>query len=163
MMVTRNTQKTKPKFLAIEVFKSNYCKVVFIVSLILSYFILPKNLHGFWWNLIVIVFMILFALNMTCLVRNIKERVKAAKATTNSIIGIIASSIGIIALQVCSSSGYFCSAGILMSLFSSILPHFLLTFLQRYSLYIIILSILFQLFSLRNMNCFKKASTSFYA
>lgn len=143
-------------FLLIKILKSNYCKLVFLLSLISSYFLVPKHLVGFWWNLIVIIFMLAFSLNMTCMVRNIKERIKSAKNTTNSVINLIASGLGITALQVCGTSGYLCSTGILMGVFSSVLPHFLLDFLTEYSLYIILATILLQLISLRNMKCFKK-------
>jgi hypothetical protein len=90
------------------------------------------------------------------MVRNIKERIKTAKTTTHSVINIIASGLGILALQVCGTSGYFCSASILMGVFSSVLPQFLLGFLKEYSLYIILATILLQFISLINMNCFKK-------
>lgn len=149
-------KKIKNNFLLIKVLKSNYCKVVFLLSLILSYFLVPKHLVGFWWNLITITFMLLFSLNMTCMVRNIKERIKTAKTTTHSVINLIASGLGILALQVCGTSGYFCSASILMGVFSSVLPQFLLGFLKEYSLYIILATILLQFISLINMNCFKK-------
>jgi hypothetical protein len=148
----------KKNFLLIKILKSHYCKVVFLLSLILGYFLVPKHLIGFWWNLIVIIFMLVFSLNMTCMVRNIKERIKTAKNTTNSVINLIASGLGIMALQVCGTSGYFCSASILMGVFSSVLPHFLLDFLKEYSLYIILATILFQIISLRNMKCFKKVT-----
>lgn len=149
-------KEIKLNFLLIKVLKSHYCKVVFLLSLILSYFLVPRHLVGFWWNLIVIIFMLVFSLNMTCMVRNIKERIKTAKTTTNSVINLIASGLGILALQVCGTSGYFCSASILMGVFSSVLPHFLLDFLKEYSVYIILATILFQVISLRNMKCFKK-------
>ena len=149
-------KQIKPNCLLIKVLKSNYCKVVFLLSLILSYFLVPKHLVGFWWNLITITFMLLFSLNMTCMVRNIKERIKTAKTTTHSVINLIASGLGILALQVCGTSGYFCSASILMGVFSSVLPQFLLGFLKEYSLYIILATILLQFISLINMNCFKK-------
>jgi ABC-type multidrug transport system permease subunit len=154
-------EKEQPKknFVIIKVLESNYCKLVFLLSLVLSYFLVPKHLVGFWWNLIIIIFMLVFSLNMTCIVRNIKERIKTAKTTTNSVINLIASGLGIMALQVCGTSGYFCSASILMGLFSSVLPHFLLDFLKEYSLYIILATILFQIISLRNMKCFKKIAS----
>ena len=150
---------SKKNFVIIKVLESNYCKLVFLLSLILSYFLVPKHLVGFWWNLIVIIFMLVFSLNMTCMVRNIKERIKVAKTTTNSVISLIASGLGIMALQVCGTSGYICSAGILMGVFSSVLPHFLLDFLEEYSLYIILATILFLIISLRNMKCFKKIAS----
>jgi len=150
---------TKKNFVIIKVLESNYCKLVFLLSLILSYFLIPKHLVGFWWNLIVIIFMLLFSLNMTCMVRNIKERIKEAKTTTNSVIGLIASGLGIMALQVCGTSGYLCSTSILMGVFSSILPHFMLNFLEEYALYIILATILFLIISLRNMKCFKKITS----
>jgi len=90
------------------------------------------------------------------MVRNIKERIKTAKTTTHSVINLIASGLGILALQVCGTSSYFCSASILMGVFSSVLPQFLLGFLKEYSLYIILATILLQFISLINMNCFKK-------
>ena len=149
-------KEIKNNFLLIKILKSNYCKGVFLLSLILSYFLVPKHLVGFWWNLITITFMLLFSLNMTCMVRNIKERIKTAKTTTHSVINLIASGLGILALQVCGTSGYFCSASILMGVFSSVLLQFLLGFLKEYSLYIILATILLQFISLINMNCFKK-------
>ena len=154
----KHPEKAKLDFVLIEILKSKYCKIVFLLSLILSYFLVPKHLVGFWWNLIVIVFILVFSINMTCMVRNIKERIKVARTTTHSVINLIASGLGIMALQVCGTSGYFCSASILMGMFSSVLPNILLDFLKEYSLYIILVTILFQLISLRNMKCFKRVS-----
>ena len=109
----KHPEKVKLDFVLIEILKSKYCKIVFLLSLILSYFLVPKHLVGFWWNLIVIVFILVFSFNMTCMVRNIKERIKVARTTTHSVINLIASGLGIMALQVCGTSGYFCSASIL--------------------------------------------------
>jgi hypothetical protein len=92
------------------------------------------------------------------MVRNIKERIKTARTTTSSIINLIANGLGIMALQICGTSGYFCSTSILMGVLSSVLPHFFLDFLKEYSLYIILTTIFFQIISLRNMKCFKKTT-----
>lgn len=139
----------------INLFKSNYCKTVFFISVFLGYIMLPKNAFHGWMGFLAYIFIGSFALTMTCLVGNIKERIKNAKAYQGSIIGLIASSLGIVALQVCGSNGLFCGASILSGFLSSLLPHFLFSFFETYGHLIIVASILMQIYSLFRMRCIK--------
>ena len=143
----------KPGSVIKHVFESHYCKIVFVTGLFIGYLSVPKSSFFGWLGLFAVVFIGLFALTLTCLIRNIKERIKLVKSYQNSILGIIASSLGIIALQVCGSNGLFCGVGLFSSIFSSLIPHFLFSFFENYGIFVLILSILIQIYSLQKMSC----------
>jgi hypothetical protein len=105
--------------------------------------------------------MFLFSLTTTCLVRNVKERIKYAKTYKSSLLSLLATGIGLAALQVCGAGGLFCGANIFIGILSSILPNIMLGFLDKYSLLILIISIFTQIFSLYKMKCFHEAKISF--
>ena len=140
----------------LKIFKSHLCQVAFFVYLIGSYFLIPKNVFYGWYNILVGAFMIFFALTLTCLTRNIKEKVVLAKTYKSSILGIIATALGLSVLQVCGVGAPVCGASVGASVLSLFFPSFALSFFERYSLYIVISSILFQIIALYYMRCFVK-------
>lgn len=146
----------------LHIFKSHYCKTIFILSLIAGYFLVPEKVFYRWYTLLAIIFIIVFALTITCLIRNIKERFKDAKSQGKSLVGIISMVLGISALQVCGVGAPICGATVGAGIVSLIFPSFALGFLEKYSLWIIVFSIIFQLISLYFMKCYQKINCSPY-
>ncbi|PLX24669.1 hypothetical protein C0580_04465 [Candidatus Parcubacteria bacterium] len=144
------------KIYLFEVFKSNYCKIVFLLIFIASYFLIPEKVFYGWFYFIAILFMISFSLVMTCLIRSIKDKVVENKQTKQKITGAIAALIGLSALQVCTVGAPVCGVSIGFSIVASIFPSVAFNFLEKYSVYIIVISILLQLYSLYKMACFHK-------
>jgi hypothetical protein len=140
----------------IRIFKSSYCEIVFIISLIGAYLLVPKRIFYGLYTILGIVYMVVFALTLTCIIRNIKEKVLLAKTYKNSIIGILASALGIVALQVCGIGAPVCGTTIGASILSVIFPSFFLSFLSNYAVLIVLGSIVIQVTGLYFMNCFKK-------
>ncbi len=100
--------------------------------------------------------MVAFALTLTCLARNIKEKVVLAKTYKSSILGIIATALGLSVLQVCGVGAPVCGASIGAGIVSLFFPSFALNFFEKYSIYIIIGSIIIQIIALYYMRCFVK-------
>lgn len=72
---------------------------------IVAYLLLPiKNISG-WHYIPTFIFIILFALTTTCLIRNIKERIVLQHKNQASLLTIIASALGLSALQTCGLGG----------------------------------------------------------
>lgn len=142
----------------IKIFKSNYCKIVFLISLFLSYLLLPKNILSSWYFTFGILFMITISLTITCLVRNIKEKIVIARTYKNSIINIILTVLGISALQVCGIGAPVCAATVSAGFLGTIFPSLFLNLSKDFAIIIIILSIGIQIFSLYSMKCFKVCS-----
>lgn len=135
--------------------KSNYCKLVFILSIILGYFLLPRHIWYSSYIFLAIPFVLLFAFTMACTVRNIKEKVKSKKQNKGSVIGIIASILGISVLQVCGIGVPMCGVSIGMSLLSIFLPSSLLMSLSPFGGWILGIIIIIQIVSLYFLGCFK--------
>ena len=143
-------------FYLFNIFKSKYCIGIFVLSLILTYFLIPGKAFYEWYILLDIAFMVSFALVITCIVRNVKEKILLAKTYKTSILGIVATAVGLSALQVCGFGAPVCGAVVGAGIISSIFPAVFLNLLEDYSVIIIILSIAFQLIALFFMGCFKK-------
>ena len=140
----------------IETLKSNYCKIVYFLSIILIYFLTPKKVFYGWYMLIGIIFILISALVITCFIRNIKEKVILAKTQATSTLGLLSAVIGLAALQVCGVGAPICGASIGAGFLSLLLPGFSLNFFESYALHIIIISIVLQILALHMMNCFKR-------
>ncbi len=147
----------KKRFFILQIFQSHYCQFVFGASLILGYFIVPKKIfYGFYDTALGIIFITVFALVITCLVRQTKERIKLAKTYSGAVIGIIATAIGLTALEACGIGAPVCGAMVGMGFLSVILPISTIDIVSQYAIPILIGSILIQLLSLYFMNCFKR-------
>ncbi|MCD6414979.1 MAG: hypothetical protein J7L23_05135 [Candidatus Diapherotrites archaeon] len=142
----------------LKVIGSNYCKIVFIISLILSYFLIPKTVFTGIYYVLAAVFMLVFAISITCIIRNLKERLMLARTYEGSTLSIIAVVLGLSALQVCGVGAPICGATVGLGIVSVIFPGFFVDFLTDYSVYMILFSIILQLVALYFMNCFKKSN-----
>ena len=141
-----------------NIFKSKYCLIAFVLSLILSYFLIPKAVFYQWYIILAITFMLALSLTLTCIIRNIKEKILLARTYKSSIIGIIATALGLAALQVCGVGAPVCGAAVGVGILSSIFPAIFINIISKYQIYFIVFSILFQLVALYFMNCFKEFS-----
>lgn len=136
--------------------KSNYCKVVFLISAIIAYYLVPKDIWVSQYIFIVIPYILVFALTITCVVRTIKERVKSVLNIGGSAVGIIAGIIGMSAVQICGLSTPLCGASIGAGILAIIFPNIASYTLSRYSVIIIISTMTVQLTSLYYMKCFNR-------
>ena len=139
-----------------KVFQSKPCLATFLLSLILSYFLIPKKVFYESFILIAFAFMFLFSLTITCTVRNFKEKMKLAKSTKGTGLAAIAAAIGLVSLQVCGVGAPVCGATVGIGILSIFLPVTAIGLIENYAIEIIILIILVQLISLKYMNCFKE-------
>lgn len=138
--------------LFLEVMKSHYCKIVFILSAILSYFLIPPAvIHAY--PLVAFTFILAFSAVITCTIRNMKERALLAKAAPNSIAALSAL-LGLSALQLCIAG--FCSSAAVGIV--ALMPAFLSFYMEEHALEIVIATIVLQLGSLYYMGCFKDIS-----
>ncbi|HHX58895.1 MAG TPA: hypothetical protein GX706_03985 [Candidatus Moranbacteria bacterium] len=143
-----------------NIFKSGYCWLALFIMLGVSYFLVPKKIFYGYYNLIAIAFILVFALNMTCLIRIIKDRIVEHKnQKITSFGGFLFGIIGLSALQTCAVGAPVCGASIGMAVMSSIFPAVAFDWLEEYSLAIVLVSILVQIFSLYQMKCFQKVNS----
>ncbi len=143
-----------------QVFKSRYCLSIFALMLFVSYFLVPQKIFYGFYSLIGIFFIISFSLTFTCLVRSVKDKIIAQrKQKIQSIVGIISGLIGLSALHACTLGAPVCGVSIGMAIVSTIFPAMAFDFLNDYALWIIIISIIIQIFSLNQMKCFKGIKT----
>ena len=140
------------------VLKSKYCIITFVLALFLSYFLIPKTVFYGLYILLAGLFMISFSLSITCIVRNIKEKVLVAKTYKSSVIGLVAAALGLAALQVCGVGAPFCGAAVGLGILSSFLPTAFIDIMSDFAVEFIVVSIFFQLLALYLMNCFKCAN-----
>lgn len=143
-----------------RVLESRFCKIVFVLSFVGSFFLIPAKVFSQFYIILAVAFMFSFSLVVACLVRSIKDRVVSLRNHKHSALGIIAAVLGLSAFQVCGVGVPVCTASIGMWLLYSIFPPFFVTFLTQYSILIIAISILLQLISLYFMKCFKKVSVA---
>jgi len=140
----------------LKILKSHYCKFVFLISLIGSYYLLPKKIFYKLYTLIGILFIVTTSLTITCLVRNIKEKIVSAKASGASLLGIISIIFGFGALQTCTIGVPICGTTIGGGIIGLIFPGFVFNLMEKYSVLIAMISIFIQLLSLYLMKCFQK-------
>ena len=145
----------RPLYL-LQVLRSHYCQFVFGASLVLGYFVVPKKVFYGYDTILGVLFILSFALVMTCLVRQTKERVKVARTYSGAIIGIIATAIGLTALEACGVGAPVCGAMVGVGVLSVILPMSAVDIIGRYAVPILVGSIIIQFIALYFMNCFKR-------
>ena len=138
------------------IFNSNWCKIIFIISLISVYLLIPQKMFYGWYNLLAYIFIFSTSLSLTCIFRNIKERIKLNQKQNKSFFAIILSIFGILASQVCGIGAPLCGAALGGSIGLSFLPIFAQSFLENYSVYIIIIAIIGQIYSLFLLKCWGK-------
>ncbi len=142
------------------VLKSNYCKLVLVLSLFVAYMLIPSTVFTGWYTLLAGAFAIAFPLSMMCMIRLIKERAKAASTYSGSAIGLIASIIGLSALQVCGVGAPVCGASLGLGVLSAIFPGVFVNVLEGYSTWFLLLAVISQVASLYFMKCFSKPSAA---
>jgi len=137
----------------IENLKSNYCKLVFVIAWVTAFKIVPEGLLKTPHLGLTIFFSTTFAFSIACMVRSIKEKAVTAQKVGGSVVGIITSTLGISALQVCGLSNPMCGASVGLGFLSTLFPSVMFHYGMEISLFAIILGIFFQLFSLYKMHC----------
>ncbi|PKM91812.1 hypothetical protein CVU82_01230 [Candidatus Falkowbacteria bacterium HGW-Falkowbacteria-1] len=145
------------KIYLLKVLKSKYCLISFALVSILAYFLVPKKIFYGYYSIIAVIFIIVFSLTLTCMIRSIKDKAEVRKRQrTGSIIGFIFSIIGLSALHICTIGAPVCGASIGAAIISVFFPALALDFLNDYALTVVVISILIQIFALYQMKCFKK-------
>ena len=140
-----------------KIFKSYYCILVFFVMTIISYFLIPDKIFYGYYSLVAVVFIIVFSLTFTCLIRSIKDKiVEHKKQNLKPIWGALIGLIGLSALQTCAIGAPVCGVSVGMAIVSAIFPAIAFDLINDYSLTILFLSICIQIISLYQMRCFKK-------
>ncbi len=138
------------------IFKSTTCKVVFLLTLLAIYLLMPREFFVGATLPIALLFLLLTAVVLTCIVRTIKERVILARNAGAGLLAIIAMAFGLAALQVCGVGAPVCGATIGVALLSLFLPGASMTLLHHSAWIILSASILLQVAALYFMNCFKE-------
>jgi hypothetical protein len=144
------------KIFLFKVFQSKYCALVFISGLILGFLIVPKKIFNGFYVILGVIYIILFALVLMCIVRTIKERIYNVKQTGVTTISLVASALGLGALQACSIGAPVCGATIGVGIASIFFPQSAFIILEDYAIYVVILSLILQLIAIYYMGCFKK-------
>jgi len=139
----------------IQILDSIYCKLVFFIAIVISYFLVPHRvLHSYdcW---LAIIFMIVFSFSLACIVRNIKEKIVLSRTYKTSVLSLVLSILGFSAFQVCGIGAPVCGLSAGAGVLAIFFPGFVLSFLSNNSIFIVIFSIVVQVFALYFMNCFK--------
>lgn len=135
---------------------SIYCKIIFALSFIASYFLLPENVFAGIHRYIALAFMFTFSFSVACIVRNIKEKVVLAHTYKTSAVSLVLSILGFSAFQVCGINAGMCTATVGIGVVSTIFPSFFVAFLEDYAHLIIWFSVIVQLIGLYFMRCFER-------
>lgn len=141
---------------ALAILKTGYCQAVFVAALAGSFFLIPSRVFYEGFGLLALLFMLSFSLMVTCVVRITRERIALAKNYSRSALGLLASGLGLAALQVCGVGMPMCGMSIGISLLSLIFPGIFFRTLTDYAPIILAVSIAAQVLSLYFMKCFKR-------
>ncbi len=137
--------------------RSKYCWVVGILSALLGYWFVVKPFLTPFSPLYIVVlsygFLVLFALSVSCMIRNIKMTVKSMKGA--SLVSILAYVLGFASIQTCFASGV-CMTKLTVPLIATLFPSFMRGFLEQFSMVFLVLAIAMIGYSLYSMGCFKK-------
>ena len=150
-----NFQSYWQRFKLRQVLKSHICKLVFLASAAAAYFLIPERALNGDYGLLVITFVVTFAASITCTVRNIKDKFSSGIQAGSSLISIVASLIGLTAVQFCSMNAVMCGSTIGFSLIATILPHSAFHFFHFNAVPLLVISIVVQLISLWQIGCLK--------
>ena len=140
----------------IQIFKSRYCIATFILSLFLIAIISPKKIFHGHNSFTGFAFIFSTSLLITCLVRSIKEKIYSARLNGASVLGVISIIFGLGAIEACAVSAPICGTYFGGGILTIFFPGLILNFFEKYSVIIIFLSFLFQLFALYQLGCFCK-------
>lgn len=139
-----------------NLFTSPYCVGIFTITFIAELLILPRHIFTGYLLYLGVIFALLFALNITCFIRAMRERVRIARANGAGLISIIATVLGISALQVCGVGGaHICGAALGAGLITALLPAGAVGLFTDYAVYLVIGAIIAQCYSLYLMRCIR--------
>ena len=139
--------------------KSTYCKIVFITSLIAGYLLTPKQVFKGITAILATILIILMAFTISCVFRDVKEKVSQSLKLKRSLITTIATALGLATLRVCGITNPMCGASMSTSIIAMMFPQLALKVYQGYGNYILIISIFLQLLGLYFMKCFETTDT----
>ena len=109
---------------------------------------------------LLLTFLGLFSISITCIVRNLKEQIVSLKnVEKGSLISAIGSILGFTAIQTCVVSG-MCGVNMFLALLYTIFPAIFVDMFVEYGVIILLISNIILLFSLYYMKCFKTNKTS---
>ena len=127
---------------------SYICRAVFALSLIFGYLLVPHAVIDQYFFLSA-AFFLTFAYTLACVTYAARENAKRAKGTGT--LSVVASAIGLAALSACSLSLACGTIG--FGIFSLALPIAAVHFFAQYGAYVVLASMMAQLFSLWKMGC----------
>lgn len=140
----------------VKIFESRYCLFVFLLSALLVSMMIPKKIFYGFYSVFGILFILTSALLFTCAVRNIKEKVKIARAQNASLLGIASLVVGVGALHSCVIGVPVCGASVGAGIIGFVFPNFVLNAFDEYAFVLVILAIAVQIYGLYSMKCFSK-------
>ncbi len=140
----------------VQIFKSRYCVMVFVLSFFLIGFISPQKIFHGHNTIIGLLFIISTSLLITCLVRSIKEKIYSARINGASVLGVISIVLGLGAIEACALSAPVCGAYISTGFLAIFFPNIVLNVFEKYNTLIISLSFVIQIFALYQLSCFNK-------
>jgi hypothetical protein len=123
------------------------CRLVFLLSLLIAYLMVPQAVLGQYAALSML-FFLTFAYTMACVAYAAREN--ARNASGKSTLSVIASAVGLAALSACGASA--CGT-VGIGIFSLALPIAAAHFFAEYGAYVVAASIAAQAFSLWKMGC----------
>jgi hypothetical protein len=129
----------------------NACRLAFFLSLAIGFMLAPpllleKNIA------IAMVFILTFALSMSCVAFSVKEKLRNAKA--GSTLSVVASALGFAAIEACSMGTVCGAAG--LGILTLAIPGAFLGYFTDYGVQIVLASIAVQLAVLWRMGCLRK-------
>jgi hypothetical protein len=137
----------------IHVMRSGWCRLVFIGFLVLGYVLVPSTaLRGQYWFWSAL-FILTFATSSTCALRGLKDKMEAKLNSGASWLSLIASLLGLSAVQFCSVNAVMCGSTLGFGLLSFVMPQFLFRLLHEQAVIILIISSLLQVLALYLMGC----------
>jgi len=126
----------------------------FLFLLALGYFVTPQHIFNGNFKYLGFIFILLFAILNYCVIKTIYRNYVYNRKNKSFKRGILASLLGISALQVCGLSAYACSTTVGFTILVTFLPHTFINFLQDFSVEIISVSIFIQALSILHLKCF---------
>ena len=141
-----------------QVLKSKYCWFVMTISLVLGYLLIVREFTSFtniWSILLSIMYIILFSISNSCLIFEIKSRVKNRMSSGSAgISSILGSILGLGAVQLCTVSGT-CSINLVTTILFAVLPTSIGMIFVKNGIWILVLANILLIYSVYKLGCFK--------
>ena len=139
-----------------SIIRKRSCMMVFAVSVVLVSIVIPKNIFYGYYSAVGVTFILASSLLVTCLVRGAKEKASAAVARKSSYAGILFSVLGLLAMDACTIGAPVCGVTAATGIAALLIPGIAMGFMDQYSIFIIVLSLVIQAAALHHMGCFKR-------